>query len=88
MRRFLILSPVLLTLLLIVWTLVVYRHTKYGDWQIYPAVLVFPIALLCHILLIIIDKPKLIFVLYAVVHLIILALIWVGCLMLISKDSL
>jgi hypothetical protein len=87
-QRWIIFSPLGLTGLLVVWTLAVYRFTTYGDWQIYPAVAVFPLALLLHIVLAITQKPRTAFALYGVVHLLILAPIWLGCLMLISKDSL
>jgi hypothetical protein len=88
MRRLFVLFPILLTLLLIAWTLLVYKHTRYGDWPIYPALAIFPIALLWHIALIAIQKPRSTFILYAVVHLALLAVVWVACLMLISKDSI
>ena len=87
MRRLFIILPILLMLLLIIWTLAVYKFTQYGSWEIYPALLIFPLALLWHIFLIIIEKPKLFFVSYAVIHLLLLFGLWLGCLMLISKDS-
>lgn len=86
-RRPFVILPVALTLLLVVWTALVYEHTRYGDWPIYPALLIFPAALLWHVVLIIREKPKLPLVLYALIHLLVLAVIWLACLMLISKDS-
>jgi hypothetical protein len=87
-QHWITLSPLGLTAFLVVWTLAVYRFTAYGDWEIYPAVAVFPLALLLHIVLVITQRPRMAFALYGLVHLLILAIIWLGCLMLISKDSL
>jgi hypothetical protein len=87
-RRFLVIFPVLLTLLLIIWTLAVFKFSKYGDWLGYPALLTFPAAFLWHIVLIAVEKPKWLFVLYAVIHLLLLFGIWLGCLMLITKGSI
>ena len=81
--------PVILTCLLIAWTLAVYRYSQYDDaWAIDPALLVFPVALLWHIALIVVEKPRYLFVWYAIIHLPILLIIWFGCLMAISKDSI
>lgn len=88
MKKIFTFVPVFLTLLLILWTAVVYEYSQYGSWHIYPALAIFPLALSCHIALIILNSPRMPFALYALGHLGILLLIWFGCLMLISKDSL
>jgi hypothetical protein len=87
MKRIILLSPVLLTLLLFGWTALVYKHSHYGSWQIYPALAILPLVLVCHIMLIVLNKPRSPFVSYTLAHLAILIPLWFGCLMLISKDS-
>jgi len=81
-------APVVFTLLLLIWTALVYSGSQYGSWHIYPALAVVPLVLLCHVALIVWHSPRMPFVLYAVAHLIVLIPLWVWCLMLISKDSL
>lgn len=88
MKKVILLSPVLFTLLLVVWTALVYKHTQYGSWQIYPALAILPLVLICHITLIVFNTPRSPFFLYAGIHLIVLVPLWIWCLMLISKDSL
>ena len=83
------LGPIGLTLILILWTVFVSQYSKYGDnWAIYPALAIFPIAVIWHIVLVIVEKSKLIFITYGLIHLVILFAIWMYCLMKISKDSL
>lgn len=82
-------APLLPTLFLIGWTAAVYPHSTYGDnWAIYPALLVWPAVLVWHVILVITSRPRTFWVLYGVAHVMLLSVIWVGCLMLISKDSL
>ena len=88
MKKAILISPVLLTLLLMAWTASVYKYSQYGSWHIYPALAIAPLVFICHIALVVWNTPRLPFVLYAVVHLIVLIPLWIGCLMLISKDSL
>ncbi len=88
MKKTILISPVLLTLLLMVWTALVYKYSQYGSWHVYPALAIAPLVLICHITLIVWNTPRMPFVLYAVAHLVVLIPLWVGCLMLISKDSL
>ncbi len=83
------LGPIGLTVLLIIWTIVVSPYSRYGDnWAVYPAVLVLPVALIWHVALVFLEKPRYVFVLYGFVHLAILFAIWMYCLMKISKDVL
>ena len=82
-------APVGITALLIGWTASVYRHSTYGDaWAIVPALLTLPGILTAHIWLILRRKPRGPYVAYGAIHLTFFATIWIGCLMLISKDSL
>ncbi len=80
--------PIALSIVLIAWTAVVAPFSKYGDlWAIYPALLVLPITLILHIWLVVISRPRIRAVSYALVHLPMQFLVWLGCLMLIGKDS-
>jgi len=88
MQKAFLLSPVLLTLLLALWTALVYKYSSNGSWHIYPALAILPLVLVCHIALIVLKTPRVPFVLYTVLHVIVLVPLWIGCLMLISKDSL
>jgi len=88
MKKMITLSPVLLTLLLIAWTALVYKHSYYGSWHVYPALVILPLALIFHLALVVWNSPRMPFILYAVAHFVFLLPIWVGCIMLISKDSL
>jgi len=75
--------------LLVVWTLAVAPHSKYGDqWAIYPALLVFPLIVLWHGGLVVYERPRLPFVIYGLLHLTVAFTVWVYCLMKISKDAL
>lgn len=87
MKRFLLLLPVILTLSLMAWTGMVYPFSKYDSWHIYPALSMAPLVVLGHAALIITRPPRGIQVLYAGVHLVTFYFVWMGCLMLISKDS-
>jgi hypothetical protein len=81
-------TPVLLTALLFIWTAGVYRYSHYGTWHIYPALLALPLIAVSHAVLIARSSRRGPAVLYAVVHICLLVPLWLGCLMLISKDSL
>ena len=81
--------PVILTVTLILWTIAVSPHSKYGDnWAIYPAVFILPIVIFWHVGLIIAYRPRIHFFLYGLLHTLILFVIWMICIMRISKDSL
>ena len=80
--------PVAVTALLIVWTAGVYRYSHYGTWHIYPALLALPLIVLSHVVLIARSSRRGAAVFYAIVHVVLLVPLWLGCLILISKDSL
>jgi cytochrome bd-type quinol oxidase subunit 2 len=84
--------PVFLTLFLILWTLIVSPYSQYGDdWAILPAILMAPVVLICHLVLIFYNRgkeKKIWFSFYGLVHFSIFIIIWINCLMKISKDSL
>ena len=83
------LAPLGFTVLLILWTAIVSPYSKYGDsWAIYPAVGVLPLVLCWHIYLVISQYPRSTFITYGLVHVGILFVIWIMCLMKISKDAL
>jgi len=82
------LLPIAGTLLLVLWTGLVYRYSKYRDsWAIWPAMLMLPLVISARALLIGRRKPRLAYSIYAAVHAVIFIPIWLGSLMLISKDS-
>lgn len=81
--------PLLLTIFLIGWTAFVYPFSQYGDrWAIYPAIAVFPLTIAVHLWLIAAERARRRALLYGLLHTLIQAVLWIGCLMLISKDSL
>jgi len=73
-----LLAPVIVTVALVVWTVLVSPHSKYGDnWAIWAAVLAFPIALIWHIVNFIMRRGhRRSAASVAVCHLVILAPIW------------
>jgi hypothetical protein len=82
------LTPLAVSGLLIVWTAAVYKASYYGSWHIYPALAALPIVLLLHGMLIVRAIRRGPLIVFAIVHLVFFVILWVGCLMLISKDSL
>jgi len=81
--------PLFLTGTLILWTILVSPYSKYGDtWAIMPALVTFPLVLGLHIFLAYRNKWRTGVMVYGMVHCIIFFVIWMGCLMRISKDSL
>jgi hypothetical protein len=81
--------PIVATAFLVVWTMAVYPFSKYGDnWAIWPALLVLPLALFMHIYLVVTLRPRRSLIFYGIIHLAFLAVLWFGCLMLISKDAI
>lgn len=82
-------APLGLTVLLIIWTIIVSPYSKYGDnWAIVPAIVIFLIIIILHIVLLFIEEAKINFIIYGLIHIIISFAIWIYCLMKISKDSL
>jgi hypothetical protein len=82
-------APVVLTLAIVLWTIVVRLFTKYGDnWALYPVLVLDLIIVVWHIWLIVAEPRKLSFLAYGIVHLIALIGISIVCLMLIAKDSI
>ena len=82
-------GPLLCTLFLVVWTMVVSPYSRYGDnWAVYPALAVLPIVIIWHIVLVVLEKSKGAFIAYGLVHTAILFAVLMYCLMKITKDSL
>lgn len=88
MKNFTTLAPVLLSAVLIAWTVSVRNYSHYGSWHVYPALAVLPLVIICHLTLIGLRKPRAPLIWYGIVHCSILVPVWIGCLMVISKDSL
>ena len=83
------LSPVAITLILILWTGAVYPFSHYGDgWAIWPALAALPAVIAAHALLIARYRPRLGYCLYGAIHALLFVPLWFWSLMLISKDSL
>lgn len=83
------LAPVVVTCILVIWTAAVYPFTTYGDWEVYPALFAFPVAMIWHLAIIFkLRGNRKIASLAALGHLGIMLIVWFGCLMAISKDSL
>jgi hypothetical protein len=79
--------PLILSGVLILWTVLVSPHSKYGDnWAIIPALAIYPAVL--HIIIFFKSSPKGNMIAYAVVHCAALFVVLLWCLMNISKDSL
>lgn len=80
--------PVLVTALLIAWTAAVYPFSEYGDtWAIAPALIAAPTVLLLRATLVVRGPHRWREMVYAALHIAAFAVIWIGALMLISKDS-
>ena len=89
MRRIFQIGPIFLTGILIIWSLIVAPYSKYGDnWTVYPILIIFLLGAIWHILLIVIEKNKFTYFLYGLANGIILFVIFMICLMKVSKDSL
>ncbi len=81
--------PIYLTIFLAAWTAYVQPTSTYGDdWAIYPALMVFPLVIILHVIILFLNRWNIKFIFYAVVHIALLFVPWIYCLMLISKDSL
>jgi len=63
-------GPVALTLILIAWTFLVSPHAKYGDdWAVLPILALLPIVIIWHGILLYVEKEKLMYIAYAIIHL-------------------
>ena len=82
-------APLAVTVSLILWTVLVSPHSKYGDmWAIGPALLTLPLVIASHVYLAYKARWSHRVLLYGVAHCALFAAIWITCLMVISKDSL
>ena len=82
-------SPLGVTALLVLWTVFVSPHSRYGDsWAIDPALVALPLVVGLHVLLAYKSRWRSHFITYGIVHCAILFPIWFWCLTMISKDSL
>ena len=81
--------PIYLTLFMILWTACVSPFSVYGDdWAIMPVVAILPFVFIIHVILIIRKRANIKFIIYGVVHIMLLFQGWLLCLALISKDSI
>jgi hypothetical protein len=81
--------PIALTALLLCWTALVSPYSKYGDnWAIVPAILALPLVIATHIALLMREGWRAQFIAYGVLHTGLFFILWIWCLMHISKDAL
>ena len=84
-------TPVLLSILVLIWSLSISPYTQYGDnWAIYP-VIIFGIIIIGWHIFLILNKSILkrtYAIAYGLIHIAIFAYLFMYSLMVISKDSL
>jgi hypothetical protein len=86
-----LITPVGLSLSVLIWTFVISPYTKYGDnWAVYPVLVAALVILGWHIFLIVKPSPlsRTTTISYGLLHMAIFSYIFMLSLMLISKDSL
>ncbi len=89
MKMSVVMQPIICTIFLVLWTALVQPYSKYGDyWAVIPALLTLPIAFGLHIYVAYKGGWSISSILFGIIHVPILFVIWIKCLMLISKDSL
>jgi hypothetical protein len=77
------------TPLLVLWTILVSPYSKYGDdWAISPAVATLPLVIGLHVAIAYRARWSWNFIAYGLIHSALFFVIWIYCLMAISKDSL
>jgi hypothetical protein len=82
-------APLSVAALLVLWTLYVSPHSKYGDsWAIDPALVALPLVVGLHLLLAYKSRWRSRFIAYGILHCAIFSYIWIWCLTMISTDSL
>ncbi len=86
MRRLLISLPLLLTLALVAFTAAVFRQSHYGTWHVYPVLALAPAVVLLHAVLIARAAPRTPYVMYAVMHLLAFAPLWLWCVMRVAGE--
>jgi hypothetical protein len=88
MKRLAVLMPVCFTIMLLAWWALASDYSSYGSWHVYIAVAFLPLVLLWHLSLIVRNKPRMPFVKYALIHVVLFLPIWIWCLTFLSHDSL
>ncbi len=88
MRRLIVVSPVLLTVFLLVWWALTEKYSYYGSWYVNPALAILPLVLLWHGGLIFWNRPRSPFVTFALIHLTFFIPIWFNVVTSLSHDSL
>jgi hypothetical protein len=79
--------PVLVTVLLVLWTVLVSTYSRKNEaWAIVPVLLVLPLAYLLHLVILVREGGKAKFTLYGVVHLAMLCVILFYCLTAITNN--
>jgi len=82
-------APLGLSAFLVMWTVLASPYSHYGDyWAVIPVLLVLPSVIALHIYLLVNNGWKWKLLSITAVHIIILSVVWLKCLMIVSKDSL
>jgi hypothetical protein len=85
----LIYLPLVITSLMVIWTLCISPFSQYGDnWAVWPALLALPLIIIAHVALLFGMPNRLPLLIYASVHTAVAVPIWFVCLMRISKDAI
>ena len=88
MKTLLMISPVLLTVLLGLWAIVISATSYRGTaWAVYPVMVALPTFLALHIALLVLAKTKWHMVVYAMGSGAIFLVVWFFALAVVSKDS-
>jgi hypothetical protein len=88
MTRTILAGPILLSATLVAWTALVSGLSGFGTWHVYPALALAPVVIAYHVVLIVRGAPRRPMIVYALLHVALFVPLWLGCLMMISKDAL
>ena len=85
-----VLGPVSVSVLMVLWTIAVSPTTSLNDsWATWPVIAMLPAVLLWHVVVVAVVRGyRGLASVIAVYHLSVFSLLWLGCLMQISKSSL
>jgi len=88
-KIFAYLGPVLMTVLMMTWTIIISPYTGFHDrWAIYPVFILLPLVFIYHVVLVIKGAQRPLLIVYGILHVLIFFYLWLFALTKISKDSL
>jgi hypothetical protein len=88
MKKIVTVFPVLFTVFLLVWWVLIEKYSYYGSWYVNPALAILPLVLLWHVGVMIWKSQRTPMVMFALIHLVFFIPIWFYCVMSLSRDSL